>query len=114
MKKLLILSSLSFCFAVSSLAANEEAQKDEPESSQQQETSEKPYSNGEIVMDVVKGVVASAGAGVAAASGNVPGTIGGIIIGTEKFLDAANKYSENLEYEESEGYEQEYETYEYE
>ncbi|MBF5059239.1 hypothetical protein [Candidatus Neptunochlamydia vexilliferae] len=111
MKKLLILFSLSFCFTASNLSATEEAQTTETETNQQEETSEKPYSSGEIAMDVMKGVVASAGAGVAAASGNIPGTIGGIIIGTEKFLDAANKYSENLEYEESEG-DEEYETYE--
>ena len=50
-------------------------------------------------MDVVKGVCYSAAAGVSAAHGNVPGTVGGVIAGSESFLSAAKKYNENVKFE---------------
>ena len=72
--------------------------KTENESSNNKEP-EKPYSNGEIILDVVKGVCSSAAAGVAAAGGNIPATVSGIILGSEKFIEAAKKYNENVQFE---------------
>ena len=59
----------------------------------------KPHSSGEVALDVTKGIVYSAGAGVAAARGNIPGAVGGIIAGAESFKRAAEKACENIEYE---------------
>jgi hypothetical protein len=66
---------------------------------QKQETSDPPYSAGEIAWDIGIGIASSAAGGVAAASGNVPGAIVGIANGAKNFLNAAHKYNENIEYE---------------
>lgn len=69
------------------------------EEEKEKEPDEKPHSSAEIALDVTKGVVYSAGAGVAAARLNVPGTIAGIIAGAESFKRAGDKAFENIEYE---------------
>lgn len=95
-----LISSYLICsqsFAEEKSPSNE-TEKTENESSSSNEP-EKPHSNGEIILDVVKGVCSSAAAGVAAASGNIPATVGGIIIGSEKFIEAAKKYNENVQFE---------------
>jgi len=94
MKKSLFLGILisSFLIRSQSFAQTESDNSDNKES-------EKPYSNSEIILDITKGVCASAGAGVSAACGNVPVAVGEIIYGVEKFLEAADKYCENCEFE---------------
>ena len=68
---------------------------------EEKESDEKPHSSAEIALDVTKGVVYSAGAGVAAARLNVPGAIAGIVAGAESFKRAGDKAFENIEYEKS-------------
>ena len=55
---------------------------------EENDSDEKPHSSAEIALDITKGIVYSAGAGVAAARLNVPGAIGGIIAGAESFKKA--------------------------
>ena len=54
------------------------------EEEKEKEPDEKPHSSAEIALDITKGVVYSAGAGVSAARLNVPGTIAGIIANFRK------------------------------
>ena len=85
-----LISSYLICspsFAEEKTSSNE---TEKTESSNSKEP-EKPHSDGEIILDVVKGVCSAAAAGVAAAGGNIPATVGGIIIGSEKFIEAAKK-----------------------
>ena len=44
-------------------------------------------------------VASAAAGGVAAVGGNVPGAVLGIVTGAEKFISAAKKYNENIQYE---------------
>lgn len=101
MKKILLFGVLISTYLACSQSFAEETspyQETENEVSNSNEP-EKPHSDGEIILDVVKGVCSSAAAGVAAASGNIPATVGGIIIGSEKFIEAAKKYNENVQFE---------------
>lgn len=106
MRKALVVWILIFSFLICSQTFAEESSSnqsvsngsDRSENSNNTET-EKPHSGGEIALDVVKGVCSSAAAGVAAANGNVPAAVGGLIIGSEKFIEAAKKYNENIKFE---------------
>ena len=89
MRRLIAITLTSICLNTSVFGENKEEDK----------SSEPPHSTGEIAWHVGIGVASAAAGGVAAAGGNVPGAVVGIANGAKNFIDAAQKYNENVEYE---------------